>query len=195
MNIGFDAKRAFSNKSGLGNYSRNLIRGLILNYPDHNFFLFNPGEKKIALHDFVERKTNIKEIVPTGFFEREFTGWWRSYGITKKLTEYKVDLYHGLSNELPLNIAKSPVKKVVTIHDLIFMRYPEFYQPSDRKMYEHKTRQACKDADVVVAVSNQTKNDLINLLEVPEKKIQVLYQSCGENYFNLEESDPSHDAI
>jgi glycosyltransferase involved in cell wall biosynthesis len=184
MKIGFDAKRAFNNKSGLGNYSRNLMKGIIKNNPIEDYFLFTTEDSRYKLQDFLEKKSNIHIVQPKSFWAKEFTGWWRSYGITKEVNHLHLDIYHGLSNELPLNCNTMKAKKIVTVHDLIFMRYPEFYNAADRKVYTLKTKKSCELADAIVAVSKQTKDDLIELLQVPEEKIHVVYQTCDENFFH-----------
>jgi glycosyltransferase involved in cell wall biosynthesis len=184
MKIGFDAKRAFNNKSGLGNYSRNLIRGIIKNNPLEDYFLFNSEASRYKLQDFLEKRSNIHLVEPQSFWGKEFPGWWRSYGITKNANQLNLDLYHGLSNEIPLNSHLMKAKKLITVHDLIFMRFPEFYNAADRKMYTIKTKKSCALADGIVAVSEQTKNDLIEFLDVPKEKIHVIYQTCDENFFH-----------
>ncbi len=184
MKIGFDAKRAFNNKSGLGNYSRNLIRGIIKNNPLEDYFLFNSEASRYKLQDFLEKRSNIHLVEPQSFWGTEFPGWWRSYGITKNANQLNLDLYHGLSNEIPLNSHLMKAKKLITVHDLIFMRFPEFYNAADRKMYTVKTKKSCALADGIVAVSEQTKNDLIEFLDVPKEKIHVIYQTCDENFFH-----------
>jgi glycosyltransferase involved in cell wall biosynthesis len=184
MKIGFDAKRAFNNKSGLGNYSRNLIKHIVKNNPTEDYFLFSSENERYKLQNFIEKKSNIHLVEPEGFWAKEFPAWWRSYGITKSANNLKLDIYHGLSSELPMNSHLMKAKKIVTVHDLIFMRYPEFYNSADRKMYTIKTKKSCALADAVVAVSEQTKSDLIELLDVPKEKIHVIYQSCDENFFH-----------
>ncbi len=187
MKIGFDAKRAFNNKSGLGNYSRNLIRGIIKGNPAEDYFLFNSESSRYKLQDFLEKRSNIHLVEPQSFWAKEFPGWWRSYGITKNVNHLHLDVYHGLSNEIPLNSHLMKAKKIITVHDLIFMRYPEFYNAADRKMYTVKTKKSCALADAIVAVSEQTKSDLIELLNVPAEKIHVVYQTCDENFFHNQE--------
>ena len=56
----------------------------------------------------------------------------------------------------------SPLKtqKIVTIHDLLFLKYPQFYNLIDRKIYHLKSRYACNKADKIIAVSQKTKNDI-----------------------------------
>lgn len=184
MTIGFDAKRAFNNKSGLGNYARNLIKSLTNNFPEEDYYLFSPESGEYKLYEFLQRKSNIHLVKPESFFAKEFPSWWRSYGISKIINRLELDIYHGLSNEIPMNSYKIKAKKIVTIHDLIFLHYPEFYKAADRKIYKTKTIKSCEMADAVVAVSQQTKNDLIELLNVPEEKIHVVYQSCDDSFFS-----------
>ncbi len=94
-----------------------------------------------------------------------------------------IDVFHGLSNELPLNIKKFKGKKIVTLHDLIFKRFPDMYSILDTEIYDRKFSTACKNADVVIAVSQQTKKDLMLFYQVPEKKIRVVYQSCDAVFY------------
>jgi glycosyltransferase involved in cell wall biosynthesis len=83
---------------------------------------------------------------------------------------------------MPFGIKNSGVKTVVTVHDLIFLRYPEFYGKVNVSIYKKKLVYACKVADRIVAISSQTKDDLINFLNVSPSKIDVIYQSCDVNF-------------
>lgn len=98
--------------------------------------------------------------------------------MTADIRTEKTDIYHGLSNELPLNIQKSGCKSIVTIHDLIFKHTPEYYKPIDRWIYDCKFRRACLKADHVIAVSKYTKQEIIRYYGTPESKITVVYQGC-----------------
>jgi glycosyltransferase involved in cell wall biosynthesis len=100
-------------------------------------------------------------------------------GMVKQISQAGLDIYHGLSNELPSGIEKLNIKTVVTIHDLIFERFPQTYHLDERYTHRWKIKRACKIADAVIAISEQTKNDLIDYYGVPAKKITVCYQSCN----------------
>ena len=189
MNIGFDAKRAFLNSSGLGNYSRTLIKSLVNNFPSNHYSLFTTKKSKTDFNSFASAQKNISTIQPKNFIDKKLNSRWRSYGITKLLDENKIKIYHGLSNELPFNISKFKGKKIVTIHDLIFLRHPELYPIIDGKIYNKKFKSACELADVVVAISEQTKNDIIEFYSIPEKKIKVIYQSCNEVFYKQRSKD------
>lgn len=186
MRIGFDSKRLFHNATGLGNYSRDLLRILYHYYPENEYVLYNPKPTE-AYADFLQ-KINYLERNPKGLW-RNFKSLWRSYGVKNQIRKDQLDIYHGLSGELPLGIS-TQVKTVVTVHDLIFMRYPELYQPVDRRTYFLKFKSAAKRADLVVAISEQTKNDIVDFLQINPEKIRVIYQGCAPVFkenFSLEE--------
>jgi glycosyltransferase involved in cell wall biosynthesis len=176
MHIGFDAKRAFHNSTGLGNYSRDTI-GIVAEYfRDTTINLYDPKPKEGF--NFHKQFSNIAVKSPIGNFYKKMHALWRSIGIKKQLLSDKIEIYHGLSNELPAGISKTKIKTVVTIHDVIFMRYPELYPRFDRIIYQKKTVRACQEADLIIAISEQTSQDLQFYFDVPKSKIRVVYQGC-----------------
>jgi glycosyltransferase involved in cell wall biosynthesis len=176
MNIAFDAKRAFHNTRGLGNYSRDTLRLLSSNFPENTLFLFNPSSKRELVFPLSK---NMIEVFPTSYAGNLFSSFWRSYGMCSQIKSIKPDIYHGLSQELPIGIKKTRVKTVVTMHDAIFMRYPELYPTSYRSIFIHKNKYACRVADHIIAISEQTKRDIVNYFNADEDKISVVYQGCN----------------
>ncbi len=179
MNIGFDAKRAFQNSTGLGHYSRTLISSLAKYYPEHHYFLFAPH---ISSKFSISECSNLENVSPQGLLSNLFKSVWRSNWIKKDLLERKIDLYHGLSHEIPFGIQKTGIRSVVTIHDLIFERYPKQYNPIDVSIYRKKFRYACKNANHIIAISQQTKEDVMEYYNIPEERITVCYQSCNPHF-------------
>ncbi len=182
MKIGFDAKRAFTNYTGLGNYSRSTVKILAEEFRNHQFYLYTPrvpNENQIKFLD-LPHHAEVHIRIPKSFFYELLPSLWRRVGITKDLVRDGINLYHGLSHELPVGIEKTGIKTVVTIHDLIFLRFPEYYKATDRKIYASKFKSACENADLVIAISEQTKKDIIHFFNIDEKKIRVVYQSCSE---------------
>lgn len=178
MNIGFDAKRAYHNGTGLGHYSRSLVRSLAEFYPQHQYYLFNPKPSKT----FSLKGDNLHEELPAGLLNNLFPSAWRSSWVKRDLRRLSINLYHGLSHEIPVGIDHTGIKSVVTIHDLIHERHPEQYNPIDVKIYRKKFRYACNHTDRIIAISNQTKQDIISFYNVPEEKITVCYQSCNPSF-------------
>jgi glycosyltransferase involved in cell wall biosynthesis len=179
MNLGFDAKRVFHNATGLGNYSRDVLRILHRLRPEHAYFAYTPrpGPMPFELHG-----GRFEVRGPRGPVGRALPALWRTRGIVGDLRADGIRLFHGLSNELPLGIERSGVAGAVTIHDLIFERFPELYPPLDRRIYAAKARSAVRRAAVVIAVSEQTKRDLVELYGVDPARIRVVYQTCHEAF-------------
>lgn len=190
MRIGFDAKRAFFNFSGLGNYSRNTIRYLGNKYPDHDYFLYIP-KRKFRIRNGEFHKHNL--VYPQSLPGKSFPSLWRSYWLGRKLQQDGIDLYHGLSNEIPFDLPGTNVRSVVTIHDLIYLRYPEWYKAIDRRIYTQKARHACHKSDRVIAISNQTSSDIQEFIGISADKIDVVYQGCDPSFYSqVDDMEKSH---
>lgn len=183
MKIGFDAKRLFCNFTGLGNYSRSLVANLANFHPKHAYHLYSPSVTK-------QTKTAPFLSNPYQVFSPKtaFKSLWRSFAIPKQLQQDKIDLYHGLSHELPIGIQQSGIKSIVTIHDLIFKVYPETYSFFDRKIYDWKFQYSCQKADCIIAISEHTKQDIIHYYNIDPKKIKVIYQACQNLYYTLNDA-------
>jgi glycosyltransferase involved in cell wall biosynthesis len=179
MRIGFDAKRAFFNKSGLGSYSRNLIEGLADKYPENDYFLYTPGINP----DLFEPSQNCLTIKkPELLFHRMLRFYWRSHYLSHQLIRDRIEIYHGLSHEIPYHFPKKQIRSVVTIHDLIFLRLPHLYSHYERSAYERKYRYSCLTSDRIIAVSRQTANDIAEFFLTPPDKIDVVYQGCNPDF-------------
>ncbi len=191
MKIGFDAKRIFHNTTGLGNYSRDLVRILDEYYPSNFYYLYNPKPKKVRR---LELKPSMKEVLPESWFWKKLSSLWRQKGVISQIKSDNIDVFHGLSGEIPRKLKQNGIKSVVTIHDLIFMRYPEWYSYFDRKIHFSKFKYAAENADCVIAISEQTKRDIITYLKIPESKIKVIYQGC-HNAFKVERTNEEKDSL
>lgn len=170
MRIGFDAKRAFFNRTGLGNYSRGIITGIAARASADALYLMSPKATENSYFN-----TSLTVIKPQ---PGTLPSKWRSWDIYKDINQLGLDIYHGLSNELPFSIKKIKAQTIVTIHDLIFLRFPELYPFIDRKIYDLKFRFAVKHADHIIAISEQTKRDIVYYYSVDPARISVVYQSA-----------------
>lgn len=181
MKIAYDAKRFFQNGSGLGNYARDLVRILSHFYPANHYLLFN--RKRSERGADILQKTNV-EFVKTegGLLARQLQ-------MGKDAQRKGADIFHGLSGELPLRWSDKRIKKVVTIHDLIFERYPQYYSFFDRKIHFWKFKRAARMADIVIAISEQTKRDVMDFLHIEEEKIRVVYQGCHQAFKQSPDED------
>ena len=177
MNIGFDAKRITHNGTGLGSYGRTLVNGLAGIVADSSqLLLYSPDEGRDDLRQQIATSDHLRFVYP----QTALPKWiWRSHTIVNDLLRDRIDVFHGLSGELPRGIRKTGIRSIVTIHDLIFLRHPEYYNWIDSKIYHHKFLQTIKEADRIVAISECTKRDIMHYGHVAEERISVVYQSCG----------------
>lgn len=181
MRIGFEAKRILSNKTGLGNYSRTLIHNLTTSNQELQLYLYcseNPTSTDEAMFT---HPTNISFVTPTPQASKIKRNYWRHFQIGRMLSRDQIDVFHGLSHMLPNGI-KCP--KVVTIHDLIFLRYPQFYNFIDRMVYRNTFKKAIQSADAIIAISEATKKDILTFFDVPPQKIKVTYQTASPLFYN-----------
>jgi len=183
MQIGLDAKRAYHNSTGLGVYSRTLIRGLAETFPNDRQFLFNPRSSKTYAFPY----PNCTEVQPSHRVHRLLPSLWRSTALCNEPAFKQLDLFHGLSNELPWGIEKTGVPSVVTIHDLIFEHFPRQYPRMDVEIYRYKFKSACRRAQAIITPSSQTKEDIIRRYGTDEKKIHVLFNACDDRYYHQAE--------
>lgn len=181
MRIGFDAKRAVCNNTGLGNYSRLVVDVLTEHFPHNEYLLYTPKIKhNDRLTELLARPgVTLKE--PASRLGRTLPSLWRvGSGIVDDFVADGADIFHGLSNELPLTGTNVPT--VVTIHDLIFRYFPDCYKAIDRKIYDYKFRKACENATRIIAVSECTKRDVVRDYGIDPGKVDVVYQGCHRNF-------------
>lgn len=169
MRIGFDAKRFFQNASGLGNYSRKLIADLHQFRPEFDLQLFI--QKKIE-------DSSESIVYPSGNSKL-----WRVWGMGKSMSKCNLDVFHGLSNELPLDVPQN-IRKVVTIHDVIFRQFPQYYPLIDRNIYHLKTKYALSKADKVIATSDATALEIQKYYKVKDHQLEVVYQAVDAEYYS-----------
>lgn len=181
MKIAFDAKRITHNGTGLGNYGRMVVDMLSTYAPENKYLLYTPDPGRDDLRGRVRLCDSVEFKYPAKAHSRLGRNLWRFSGVSKELPR-DIDLFHGLTGELPAGLKKEGVRSVVTIHDLIFLRYPSFYKWIDRKIYTYKYRKACQQADRIIAISEATKRDIIRFFHIPEQKIDVVYQGCDKNF-------------
>lgn len=182
MKIGFEAKRFFTNNTGLGNYSRFVLRALSTSFPENHYYLYTPRDPAHNDTADILDKPNISVVTPGRWYKfSKTTSIWRTWGMSKESTVQDLQVFHGLSQELPVNLPPK-IKKIVTVHDLIFYRYPEFYKAIDIAIYKKKLKFACDEADKIIAISQQTKVDLLEFLKIDESKIKIIYQGSHPNF-------------
>ena len=188
IKIGLDAKRIVRNGTGLGSYGRTLANDLAA-VDGLDLLLYAPDKGRMDLRGQVAERQNLHYCYPKGLTWMPFyKSYWRTRGMVGQIQRDGVQVFHGLSGELPIGIRKRGIKTVVTIHDLIFMRHPEYYNSLDVKVYTRKFHHALREADRIVAISECTKRDICELGGVDASRVDVIYQSCAQRFSDFPEN-------
>ena len=191
MTIGFDAKRIVRNGTGLGSYGRTLVndlaRAAAVPEQDVCLRLYAPDAGSDDLRRQVEGRPGVSFCYAPASRIPFYKQLWRSRLMVGSLVADEVDVFHGLSGELPVGLKQSGIHSVVTIHDLIFLRHPEYYNWIDTKIYAWKFRQALREADHVVAISECTRRDILAFGDIDDSRVSLVYQSCSPRFLPVED--------
>ena len=114
--------------------------------------------------------------------------WWRTWGMGKRAAQDGVEVFHGLSNELPWDLPAS-VAGVCTIHDVIFKEFPSYYPWVDRLIYDFKTKKAIQKASRLIMTSQATQSQLENYYPQAKGNSVVIYQAVDPSFFAVESVD------
>jgi glycosyltransferase involved in cell wall biosynthesis len=104
--------------------------------------------------------------------------------MVNEINRLELDIFHGLSHELPLRIKNTKTKYLVTVHDLIFELFPSYYPFLDRTLYSYKYKKSCQNADQIIAISHNTAEDIKKRWNIKDEKITTIYQSCNQSILN-----------
>lgn len=184
MNIGFDASRTSVNqRTGTENYSYQLLLNIAQIDHTNNYYIYlRPGSHIKAVQSILSPFKNFKLCI------LNFKFLWTQFGLAKQTFLDHLDLLFIPSHTLPL-IRKPGLKTILTVHDLGAEFLPQTHQFKQRLYLKLITDYQLKSASHLIAVSQATKNDLINKIGIPEKNISVIYEGYNEKLFKHDVKD------
>lgn len=190
MRIGINARCLQTENTGLANYAINLLINLLSISPLEEYYLFSPRqEKRLSLkaylrqgpsgdrcHEVLSWPITLKSGSLVSQFIKVF---WEKFYLTHELNRYQVDLLHDPSFSLPFNYQKP---KILTVHDLSFLRFPAAF--TARTYFYHKLflGKVIEMADIVIAVSENVKQDIKEFYRTKDKKLRVIYEGVNDIY-------------
>ena len=186
LHVAIDAKRYFRNTSGLGRYSRTLVNALLdpaLGEDLHLTLFRPPGHSPFDPPQSARATTLTASHRLGGDLGNAL---WRFHRLPQLLDKSGFSLFHGPSHVLPRGTA---CPMVVTMLDLIFLRYPQYFRLWDRNYYRHIFRRSAHRADHIISISEATKHDLVDRFDVPPEKITVIYPAFDDVFQPLADAD------
>lgn len=210
MNIGIDANYLIFEQAGIGKYTKNIIRNL-LNLPagkaginrKNQYFLYfsylrHTQKRRREIDDFLSgiksKKVNVRIFpLPAAWYEFITASiippfWLYRDRLDIFFAPYVASVPRNMywPKNLPRGKAgQKPPKVVTTIHDLVFLRFPEHRGKKLSQYYLKRHKIACRNSQKLIAVSQATKNDLMNLLAVDDSKVQVIYEAAAKEFHPL----------
>lgn len=185
MHIAIDGKRFFLNTSGLGRYSRSLVNSLLA-LEDESFLLtlYRPkGRVRFeAPHAPRVRVVTAEYALPGD----AGNAWWRFAKLPGLINQADYSIFHGPSHVLPGRL-KCPA--VVTMLDLIFLRFPRYFPLYDRHYYRVLFKQSARRADHIISISEATKTDLVDYFNIDAGRISVVYPAFDDRLARVETPD------
>ncbi|MDQ3239184.1 MAG: glycosyltransferase family 4 protein [bacterium] len=182
MVIGYDASRAFvTDRTGTENYSYNLLLNLLKvdRKNAYKIYLRPPSEILKNKKDLEEWLEVVKSSLPKTNNYRlvviKRKRFWTQWGLSMELRRRPVGVLFVPAHTLPF-FRPSRIKTVVTIHDLGYEYLPQYHKFPHKLWLNKSTEYAVAHADHIIAVSEATKDDLINKLNAVAKQITVIYE-------------------
>ena len=179
MKIGIDYTSAATQGAGIGRYTRELMRALLALPSDNSYSFFYASRHRIDESKIQNPKSKIHHLP---IHDKWLMRVWQrlQIPIPVELIVGKVDLFHSPDFTLPPTLPGVPT--LLTVHDLSFMRDPESAWPSLRDFLNKAVPRSVQRATHVLADSQATKADLIELFGTPAEKITVLYSGVDARF-------------
>jgi len=179
MRIGFDVRPFLKEETGVGIYFKNLLFSLSRIDHSNEYYLFSSSLKdrfssaKIPLFAKKRFRDFPFPVKVMNFF------WYKlSWPPLDYFFRTELDLTHS---PIPL-ILPTKGKKIVTVHDLFFMDFPRMIDREVRKNFVSKIKNSLLEADGIVAVSQFTRNQLLERFAIEEKKVKVIYHGLDPKF-------------
>jgi len=180
MQICFDARVIIDQLTGLGNYTYNLFKHLLMLDSENEYIvLINRSLtdqhpiKHLEQKNLKKRFVQIPEVTPQ-----------QQVLVPLELLKQKPDIYHYPNFDLPVF---QPYNSVFTVHDLTYLKHDDLYMKGRwiKNFYTKAIMNfGARKSKKIIAVSSSTKNDLLQILKVPEHKVDVIHEGLDESYFN-----------
>jgi glycosyltransferase involved in cell wall biosynthesis len=186
MHIGIDYTAAAWQGAGIGRYSRELIRAIVAQGAAHRYSLFYaagglaPDSPYIAdLRQLCDTNTNLRRV-PIPLSPRRLTQLWQRLRapLPVELLTGRLDLLHAPDFVLPPTRART----LVTIHDLSFLVHPECAEPSMVRYLTDAVPRGLRRANVILADSQATRNDLARLLAINPARVELVYPGVSPHF-------------
>jgi glycosyltransferase involved in cell wall biosynthesis len=182
VRIAIDATSVPRQRAGAGTYIYNLVQALAQVDRDNTYFVFAKPET----FDARDLERDGFRLVPVRLPSRLARMLWEQATLPVHLRRLNVDVLHSPHYTTPL--APGPWRRVVTFHDVTFFLLPGRYPVLRRLYFQGASRAGARLADLVIAVSETVKSDLVRHLSLPAETVRVVPLAPGAGFRPLDDS-------
>lgn len=184
MKIAINTRLLMPNKmDGIGNYTFQIMKRVVNQHPEHKFyFLFDrPNSKEFIFAD------NVKPIIvlPPAVYPFLNRAWFQ-YSLPFVFKFLKPDVFVGMDSGLSLH---SNIKQISVIHDLNFKHHPEWLTPEYVKFYNYLISKSIKKANRIIAVSEYTKNDVVQTYGYNPNSIDIVGNAVRPEFKPIDDAE------
>ncbi len=200
MHIAIDLRPLISPyKTGIGEYTSELLKAILTLDRKNNYYLFSNSLKKDDREIKKFTGPNV-QFISTNWPNKLFNGLITSCRFPKIDTiinkKFNIKLDYFFSPNLNFNAFSKNTKFVLTVHDVSFKIYPQFFSTKQRMWHRLiKPQNQCEKADVILTPSENTKRDLSNIFKITPEKIKVIYPGLAEIFTNKNLSATNEEVI
>jgi len=189
MRIAIDARTIEAERTGLGEYVQELVRGLGRIAPHHRYLLFGREgmvPPMVPLVDTLQPNVEYRstKATPSDRYRRDF---WENIVLPRALGRWNADLFHSPAWLLPLR----PMSRatVITIHDTTHFKFPGMHNRLIGYRFRLRATRSVALADAIIAISESTKRDIIGQFRVDEERVVVVHNGVNERFSPEPDSD------
>lgn len=166
---------------GIARFNYEILKRVVKNHPEDQFYFFfdRPYSKHFIFADNV-----IPKVMFPPTRHPILMAIWQEIMVKKQLKKIKPDLFFSGDTYMPLNPG---VKTVIVSHDLAFLHFDDHTKFFDKNYYRFFFKRFHKKADHIIAVSEFTKNDIIDKYDINSSKIDVVYNSANGHFNKISE--------
>lgn len=178
MDIGIVSSFIDEYSGGIGVYTHQLVKNLNQMDNENNYHLIHYSKNNQEIYS-----QNNEIIIPKNRFVRRWGSYmfWRYFTLPRGLNKYNLDVVHDPYELGPFTF-NQPFRKVITVHDLTPLLFPNLFKRGDVMLHRLLLKKTISNADKIITVSYNSQRDIMEHMNVPEGNIEVIYNGKDENF-------------
>ena len=171
-----------SQMEGIARFNYEVLKRIVNEHPEDEFYFFfdRPYSK-----DFIFGDNVIPKVLFPPTRHPLLTTIWLEIILKRELKKIKPDIFFSGDSYMPLNTG---IKTLIVSHDLAYLHFPEHQRFFDRNYYKLFFKKFHHAADKIIAVSQFTKNDIVDKYNISQEKIDVVYNAANGHFHPVDNS-------